>query len=98
MYLAVCYPPIERASLESQNLARLFRLLVAIVLHVSIWPNPPNKIHFTREYSRLDIRDFAGTIYLDGSAASAPFPSLPLHSRAEPRLLGAKCVGFGDGS
>lgn len=96
MYLAVCYPPTECASLKSQSLARLFRLLVAIVLHVSIWPNPPCKIHFPCEYSHLNIRDFAGTIYLDGSAASAPFPSLPFHSRAEPRLLGAKCVGFGD--
>ena len=100
-YTCILRYEIHRATgalFESKNLACLFRLLIAIVLHVNIRPNPPNKIHFPHEYSRPDICDFAGAIYIDGTTVSAPFPSLSFHSRTKSRLLGAECLGLGDGN
>lgn len=76
--------------------ACLLYLSFAFALYVPFRGDSPNKVHFTGKYGDLGFRSLAWTIRLDGAIAATSISPFPIYSGSKSRLLGSKCMGFGD--
>jgi len=77
--------------------ACLLYLSFAFTLHVPFRRDSPNKVYLTGKYRDIGFWSLACTIRLNGPIATTSLSSFPIYSRLKSRLLGSKCMGFGDG-
>lgn len=77
-------------------IACLLYLSFAFALYVAYRRDSPDKVHFAGKYRDLGFRSLAWTIRLDGAISATSISSFPIHPGSQSRLLGPKCMGFGD--
>jgi hypothetical protein len=73
--------------------ASVLHLSSSSILSLTFWRAPPYEIPITSQRGHPGLHGFTGSLPPDGSVAPATEPTLPLHTRPQPCILGAERLG-----